>query len=302
MTQKAFNYGLRPIVVINKVDRDSARIDAVIDEVFDLFVQLGASDEQLDFPVVYASALQGFATLDMSEKSDDLAPLLDVLVDKVPAPSVDEAGPFQMQISTLDYSSYLGMIGIGRVQRGAIKVATPVRVIDREGQERSAKIAKLFTFQGLERTEVKEVVAGDIVAVTGVDPLSISDTLCDVTCVEALPPLTVDEPTMSMTFQVNDSPLAGREGKFVTSRQIQARLEKETLSNVALKVTEMDRPDQFRVSGRGELHLSVLIETMRREGYEFAVCPVSRLLNSLANLSRCASPPDSVGALWPNEI
>jgi GTP-binding protein len=271
VTQKAFAQGLKPIVVINKVDRPGARPDWVIDQVFDLFDRLGATDEQLDFPIVYTSALLGYATLDLAQPNDDMAPLLDTIVNRVAAPDVNENGPFQMQISTLDYSSYVGMIGVGRITRGHAKINMNVTVIDREGKTRNGRILQVLEYLGLERTEVNEAKAGNIVAITGIEGLKISDTLCDPSAVEALPALTVDEPTVSMTFQVNTSPFAGKEGKFVTSRKIRERLDKELLHNVALRVEDTADPDKFRVSGRGELHLSILIENMRREGYELAV-------------------------------
>lgn len=271
VTQKAFARGLHPIVVINKVDRPGARPDWVMDQVFDLFDNLGATNEQLDFPVVYASALLGYATLDLNTKSDSMTPLLETIVKHVPAPKVDPEGPFQMQISTLDYSSYVGMIGIGRVTRGQAKTNMPVTIIDREGNTRQGRILQVLEYLGLDRSEVPVANAGDIIAITGIDALKISDTLCDPNCVEALPALTVDEPTVSMTFQVNTSPFAGKEGKFVTSRKIRERLEQEILHNVALRVEDTGDPDKFKVSGRGELHLSILIENMRREGYELAV-------------------------------
>ena len=271
VTQKAFMRGLHPIVVVNKIDRVGARPHWVIDQVFDLFDNLGATDAQLDFPVVYTSALQGYATLDLDVSSQNMDPLLQVIVDRVAPPDVDVNGPFQMQISSLDYSSYVGTIGIGRITRGHIRAKSPIKVIDKEGHVRSGRLLQLLGFQGLERVEVEEAYAGNIVAVTGVEQLHISDTLCDVDHVEALPSLTVDEPTISMMFQVNDSPFCGQEGKYVTSRKIKERLETELLHNVALRVDETEDPDKFKVSGRGELHLSILIETMRREGYELAI-------------------------------
>lgn len=271
VTQKAFARGLNPIVVINKVDRPGARPDWVMDQVFDLFVNLGATDEQLDFPVVYTSALMGFATLDLNEKSEDMTPLFETIVKHVPAPNVDPDGPFQMQISTLAYSSYVGMIGIGRVTRGQAKTNMPVVVIDREGKTRQGRVLQVMEYLGLDRIEVPVAYAGNIIAITGIDELKISDTLCDPAQVEALPALTVDEPTVSMTFQVNTSPFAGKEGKYVTSRKIRERLYQELLHNVALRVEDTADPDKFKVSGRGELHLSILIENMRREGYELAV-------------------------------
>nr|WP_281494931.1 translational GTPase TypA [Marinobacter sp. S6332] len=271
VTQKAFAAGLRPIVVVNKVDRPGARPDWVVDQVFDLFDSLGATDEQLDFPIVYASALNGVAGLDHEDLADNMDAVFQAIVDHVPAPSVDPEGPFQMQISQLDYSSFLGVIGIGRIARGKIKTNSPVVAIGADGKKRQGRILKIMGHSGLQRVEVEEAQAGDIVCVSGLDALYISDTLCDMNNVEALPPLTVDEPTVSMTFQVNDSPFCGKEGKFVTSRNIKDRLEKELLHNVALRVEEGDSADKFKVSGRGELHLSVLIENMRRENFELAV-------------------------------
>lgn len=271
VTMKAFARKLHPIVVINKIDRPSARPDWVLDQVFDLFCQLGATEEQLDFPVVYTSALQGFATLDHKVPGTDMTPLLKTIVEKVSPPQVDVNGPFQMQISQLDYSSYVGAIGIGRISRGSAKTNMPVTIIDREGNKRPGRILQIMGYLGLDRVEVPTAEAGDIVAITGIDNLSISDTLCDPKEVEALPALTVDEPTMSMTFQVNNSPFVGKEGKFVTSRQIRERLTRELIHNVALRVEDTEDPDKFKVSGRGELHLGILLETMRREGYELAV-------------------------------
>jgi GTP-binding protein len=271
VTQKAFARGLHPIVVINKIDRPGARPDWVMDQVFDLFDNLGATNEQLDFPVIYTSALLGYAKLDLSEPSDNMEPLFETIVKYVPAPNVDPEGTFQMQISTLDYSSYVGMIGIGRITRGQAKTNMPVTIIDRDGKTRQGRILQVLEYLGLDRSEVPIAYAGDIVAITGIDELKISDTLCDPNQVEALPALTVDEPTVSMTFQVNTSPFAGKEGKYVTSRRIRDRLYQELLHNVALRVEDTSDPDKFRVSGRGELHLSILIENMRREGYELAV-------------------------------
>ncbi len=272
VTQKAFAQGLNPIVVVNKIDRPGARPDWVIDQVFDLFDNLGATDEQLDFPVVYASALQGYAIMDLAEKSDNMSALLRTIVDQVRAPDVDATGPFQMQVSALDYSSYVGTIGIGRVTRGKITAKSPVKIIDASGETRSGRLLQILGFDGLDRVEVPEAEAGDIIAVSGMEGLHISDTICDPNTVEALPALTVDEPTISMTFQVNDSPFAGQDGKYVTSRKIRERLQTELLHNVALRVEDTEDPDKFRVSGRGELHLSILIENMRREGYELAIC------------------------------
>ena len=271
VTQKALARGLKPIVVINKIDRPGARPDWVLDQTFDLFDRLGATDEQLDFSIVYASGLQGFAGLDTNVKEGDMTPLFEVIASTVPAPDVDTEGPFQMQVSSLDYNSYVGVIGIGRITRGKVNTNTPVTVVDIEGKQRNARILQINGFLGLERVEVPEARAGDIIAFTGIDKLGISDTLCDPACVEVLPPLSIDEPTISMTFQVNNSPFCGREGKFVTSRQIRERLDRELVHNVALRVEDTEDPDKFRVSGRGELHLSILIETMRREGYELGV-------------------------------
>ncbi len=271
VTMKAFARGLKPIVVVNKVDRPGARAHWVIDQVFDLFDRLGATDEQLDFPVVYASALQGIAGLDLDHLGSDMTALFQTIVDRVSPPQVDASGPFQMQISSLDYSSYVGIIGIGRIQRGQVRTNTPVAILDRDGNKRQGRVLQIMGYSGLQRLEVPEAEAGDIVCVTGMEGLNISDTLCDPQAVEALPALTVDEPTVSMTFQVNTSPFAGREGKYVTSRNIKDRLERELLHNVALRVEATDHPDRFKVSGRGELHLSVLIENMRREGYELGV-------------------------------
>jgi len=271
VTQKAFAQGLHPIVVINKIDRPGARPDWVMDQVFDLFDRLGATDEQLDFPVIYASALNGYASEDDSVREGDMTPLFEAIVEHVKAPAVDPDGPFQMQISALDYSSYVGAIGVGRVTRGSIKTSQQVMIVDTEGKQRKCKINQILGYMGLERNEVNTANAGDIIAVTGLDKPMISDTLCDLEHVEALPPLTVDEPTVSMTFQVNTSPFAGKDGKYLTSRQIRERLDRELIHNVALRVDPTPDPDKFKVSGRGELHLSILIETMRREGYEIAV-------------------------------
>ncbi|CAE12533.1 GTPase [Photorhabdus laumondii subsp. laumondii TTO1] len=271
VTQKAFAHGLKPIVVINKVDRPGARPDWVVDQVFDLFVNLGATDEQLDFPIIYASALMGIAGTDHEDMAEDMTPLYQAIVDHVEPPKVDLNGSFQMQISQLDYNNYVGVIGIGRIKRGTVKPNQNVTIIDSEGKTRNGKIGKVLGHLGLERIESEQAEAGDIVAITGLGELNISDTLCDTNAVEALPPLAVDEPTVSMYFCVNTSPFCGREGKYVTSRQILERLKKELVHNVALRVEETEDPDAFRVSGRGELHLSVLIENMRREGFELAV-------------------------------
>ncbi len=271
VTRKAFDRGLKPIVVINKVDRPGARPDWVVDQVFDLFDNLGATDEQLDFPIIYASALNGVAGLEQDQLADDMTPLFETIVKKVSAPQVDAGGPFQMQISSLDYSSYVGVIGVGRITRGRVATNQQVKIIDSEGQVRSGRVMQVMGYLGLERVEVESAEAGDIICITGIEKLNISDTLCDPQNVAALPPLSVDEPTVSMTFQVNTSPFAGQDGKFVTSRNIRERLDRELIHNVALRVEPTDSPDRFKVSGRGELHLSVLIETMRREGYELGV-------------------------------
>ena len=275
VTQKAFDMGFKPIVVINKVDRPGARPDWVLDQTFDLFDRIGATNEQLDFPVVYASALHGYASLDSTVREGDMTPLYEAIMQHVSAPNVDPDGPFQMRISQLDYNSYVGLIGVGRIQRGKVRTNQQVSIVDRHGKKRTGKVLQVLGFMGLERREVDEAEAGDIVAISGLEGLSISDTVCQLDTPEALEPLTVDEPTISMTFQVNNSPFAGNKdksgGKFITSRQIRERLERETLHNVALKVEEGSDPDKFLVSGRGELHLSVLIENMRREGYELAV-------------------------------
>ncbi len=271
VTQKAFAQGLNPIVVINKIDRPGARPHWVIDQVFDLFDNLGATDKQLDFPIIYTSALLGYAVMDPEQKADNMDLLFETIVKNVPPPPVDLDGPFQMQISTLDYSSYVGMIGVGRIRRGQVQTNMPVTIIDREHKTRQGRILQVLEYLGLDRSEVPVASAGNIVAITGIDGLKISDTLCDPSCIEALPALSVDEPTVSMTFQVNTSPFAGLEGKFVTSRKIRERLEKELLHNVALRVEDTSDPDKFKVSGRGELHLSILIENMRREGFELAV-------------------------------
>jgi GTP-binding protein len=271
VTSKAFEQGLNPIVVINKVDRPGARPDWVVDQVFDLFDRLGATDEQLDFPIVYTSAIMGIAGLDHEQMSEDMQPLFQTVIEKVPAPAVNSDGPLQMQISALDYSSYVGVIGVGRITRGVLAPNTQVVVVDAEGGTRKGRVLQVMGHLGLERVDVTSAEAGDIVCVTGIEGLNISDTLCDPAVPEALPPLSVDEPTVSMTFQVNDSPFAGKEGKYVTSRNIKDRLERELIHNVALRVEPGDSPDKFKVSGRGELHLSVLIESMRREGFELGV-------------------------------
>jgi GTP-binding protein len=271
VTQKAFQMGFKPIVVINKVDRPGARPGWVLDQTFDLFDRLGATNEQLDFPVVYASALHGYANLDSEAREGDMTPLYEAIMKHVHAPVVDPDGPFQMRLSQLDYNSYVGLIGIGRIQRGKVRTNMPVAIVDREGKKRTGRVLQVLGFMGLERREVPEAEAGDIVAISGIESLSISDTVCAIDAPDALPAMTVDEPTISMTFQVNNSPFCGREGRFMTSRQIRERLMREVLHNVALRVEETEDPDKFKVSGRGELHLSVLIETMRREGYELAV-------------------------------
>ena len=271
VTQKAFEKGLKPIVVINKVDRPDARPHWVLDQVFDLFDRLGGTDEQLDFPVIYASAIEGIAGLEPENMTEDMKPLMQMILDKVPSPEVNIEGPLQLQISALDSNSYVGVIGIGRIKQGSVKPNDQVVIINREGETKKGKVLQVMGYEGLDRVEVSEAEAGSIVCITGIDKLNISDTICDPASIVALPALSVDEPTVSMTFQVNDSPFAGREGKFVTSRNIKERLDKELISNVALKVVQGDSPDKFIVSGRGELHLSVLIETMRREGFELAI-------------------------------
>jgi len=271
VTQKALARGLCPIVVINKIDRDGARPDWVLDQTFDLFDNLGADDAQLDFYVIYASALNGYASEDSAVREGDMRPLFEAIIQHVPIPDVEPEAPFQLQVSALDYSSYVGVIGIGRINQGQIKTNTPVVIVDAEGKQRQGRVLQVLGFHGLERVEFDEATAGDIIAFTGIDNLNISDTLCDPEHVVALPALTVDEPTVSMTFQVNKSPFAGKEGKYVTSRQIRERLQRELLHNVALRVSDTNDPDKFLVSGRGELHLGILIENMRREGYEVAV-------------------------------
>ncbi|HDZ8833226.1 TPA: translational GTPase TypA [Aeromonas dhakensis] len=281
VTQKAFAQGLKPIVVINKIDRPGARPDWVMDQVFDLFDNLGATDEQLDFKVVYASALNGWATLDQDVESENMEPLFQAIVDNVEAPAADTDGAFQMQISQLDYNSYVGVIGIGRITRGRVKTNQQVTVVGADGKTRTGKVGQVLGYLGLSRTEVADAQAGDIIAITGLGELKISDTICDNGAVEALPPLSVDEPTVNMTFQVNTSPFAGKEGKCVTSRNILERLNQELVHNVALRVEETDDPDKFRVSGRGELHLSILIENMRREGYELAVSRPEVILRTI---------------------
>ena len=271
VTKKAFEQGLNPIVVINKIDRDSSRPDWVIDQVFELFDQLGATEEQLDFPVIYASALGGYASEDDSVRDGDMTPMFELIVDKAPAPKVDINGPFQMQITSLDYSSFVGAIGIGRIERGIAKKNMQNVLIAPDGSKRNVKIVQLLGFNGLDRHEVNSANAGDIVGIVGIENISISDTICDSSSVEALPPLSVDEPTVSMAFRVNDSPFAGLEGKYITSRNIRERLDKELIYNVALRVKNTQDSSEFLVSGRGELHLSILIETMRREGFELSV-------------------------------
>jgi GTP-binding protein len=271
VTSKAFSHGLRPIVVINKIDRPGARPDWVIDQVFDLFDRLGASDEQLDFPIVYASGLNGYAGLTDEVREGDMTPLFEAIVQHCPAPEVDPDSPFQMQISTLDYNAYVGAIAVGRIRHGRVKPNQQVVVVKPDGTRHKAKIGLVYGYLGLDRHEVPQATAGDIVALTGIEAPGVSDTLCDPEHVHALPTLTVDEPTVTMTFQVNTSPFAGKDGKYLTSRQLKDRLERELIHNVALRVEEGNDPDKFRVSGRGELHLSILLENMRREGFELAV-------------------------------
>jgi len=271
VTQKAFSYGLTPLVVINKIDRDGARPDWVLDQTFELFDRLGANDKQLDFPVIYASALEGYAGTGADVRSGDTFPLLETIIEHVPPPDVQLDGPLQLQVSSLDYNSYVGVLGIGRISRGVAKENSPISIVKGDGTVKNAQVMNLYGFDGLERIPVDEAGAGDIVVFSGIEDLQISDTVCSREAPDGLPPLRVDEPTISMTFQVNKSPFAGRDGKYLTSRQIQARLDQELKHNVALRVEAMEDPDKFRVSGRGELHLSILIETMRREGYELAV-------------------------------
>ena len=271
VTQKAFKQGLKPIVIVNKIDKIGADPHGAIDRVFDLFDQLGATDEQLDFPVVYCSAINGSSGLEFDQLTDSMEPIFQAIIDHCPAPEVDLDGPLQLQISALDYNAFQGVIGVGRIRRGQLKRNQPVSVVNRNGDIRNGKVLQILGYTGLERLEQDAASAGDIVCITGLDPLSISDTVCSVSLTEGLPPLIVDEPTVSMTFQVNDSPFAGRDGKYVTSRNIKERLERELIHNVALRVEQGDSPDKFIVSGRGELHLSVLIESMRREGFELGV-------------------------------
>ncbi|MBI1181709.1 MAG: translational GTPase TypA [Alphaproteobacteria bacterium] len=281
VTNKALQRGLRPIVVVNKVDRPGARPDWVVDQTFELFDRLGATDEQLDFPVIYASALEGWATADLDRRPGDMTELFQTIVDHVPAPDVDLNGPLQLQVSALSYSSYVGVIGIGRIQRGKVKRNTRVTVVGADGETRSGRVLQILGFHGLEKIEVEEAEAGAIVAFTGLEELNISDTICDPERPEALPPLVVDEPTITMTFQVNDSPFAGREGKYVTSRNIAGRLDEELIHNVALRVEQTGDANRFKVSGRGELHLSILIENMRREGYELAISRPEVILKTI---------------------
>ena len=271
VTQKAFERGLNPIVVVNKVDRPGARPDWVLDQVFDLFDRLGANDEQLDFPVVYASALTGVAGLEKDKLQPDMSPLMDLIIEHVPAPPVNADGPLLMQISALDYTSYVGVIGVGRIMRGQLSRNMPVVIASADGSQRNGKVLNAMVYHGLERVDAEHAEAGEIVCITGINGLNISDTICAPAAVEVLPALSVDEPTVSMTFQVNNSPFAGQDGKYITSRTIKERLEKELIHNVALRVRQGDTADKFIVSGRGELHLSVLIESMRREGYELGV-------------------------------
>ena len=271
VTRKAFAQGLKPIVVINKVDRPGARPEWVLNQTFDLFDKLGATDEQLDFPVVYASALNGYAGLNQDVHDGDMTPLFEAIIKNVAAPDVDIDGPFQMQVSSLDYSSYVGAIAVGRIKRGRVKPNQQVVITDPAGKTRNGRVLQVLGFMGLERTEVPEASAGDIIAITGIEAPHISDTFCDPAKIEPMPPLSVDEPTVTMSFEVNNSPFAGQDGKYVTSRQIRERLERELITNVALRVEDTGSPDKFRVSGRGELHLGILIENMRREGYELGV-------------------------------
>ncbi len=271
VTQKAFKHGLKPIVVVNKIDRDGARPDWVIDQTFDLFDQLGATDEQLDFPIIYASAINGYAGTDTDVREGDMTPLFQAIVDNCPAPDVDPEGPFQMQVTSLAYNSYVGAISIGRITRGSVKRNQQITLVKPDGERRREKVALIYSFHGLDKIEAESASAGDIIALTGIAAPNVSDTLCDSEHAEMLPALSVDEPTVSMTFQVNSSPFAGKEGKYLTSRQLKDRLETELIHNVALRVEEGTDPEKFKVSGRGELHLSILLETMRREGFELAV-------------------------------
>ncbi len=271
VTEKALKRGLRPIVVVNKIDRPGARPEWALDQTFDLFDRLGATDEQLDFPVIYASGLNGFAGSESSVSEGNMDPLFQTIIDHVPAPPVDADKPLKLQVSSLDYNSFVGVIGIARIEQGKLKKNQQITLIDVDGKTRNGRVQIIYGFLGLERVETEEAEAGDIIAFTGIEGLRISDTICDPANVEALPPLSVDEPTLSMTFQVNNSPLAGQDGKYVTTRNIQERLDRELIHNVALRVEPGDTPDKFRVSGRGELHLSILIETMRREGFEMGV-------------------------------
>jgi len=281
VTRKALEHGLRPIVVVNKVDRPSARPDWVVDQTFDLFDRLGASDEQMDFPVIYASAIEGWASTDPANRDHGMTPLFETIVAHVPPPEVDADGPLRLQVSALDYSSYVGVIGIGRIRRGRVQRNDSIAVAGVDGAVRRGRLMQILSFHGLERIEREEAEAGDIIAFTGIDGLKISETLCDPDTIEPLPPLVVDEPTISMTFQVNDSPFGGREGKYVTSRNLRERLEQELIHNVALRVEPMDDPDKFKVSGRGELHLSILVERMRREGYELAISRPEVILRTI---------------------
>ena len=271
VTQKAFDHGLRPIVVVNKIDKPGARPDWVIDQVFELFDRLGATDEQLDFPIIYASAINGYSGLEDDVREGDMTPLFEAIVEHCPPPDVDPDGPFQMQISNLDYNSYVGAIAVGRITRGTVKPNQQVIVSKYDGEQHKAKVGLVYGYMGLERNEVESASAGDIIAITGIETPNVSDTLCDPDNIDSMPPLSVDEPTVSMTFQVNASPFAGREGKYLTSRQLKERLERELIHNVALRGEEGTDPEKFKVSGRGELHLSVLLESMRREGFELAV-------------------------------
>lgn len=281
VTRKAFAMGFRPIVVINKIDRDGSRAHWVHDQTFEMFDRLGATDDQMDFPVIYASALGGYASLDPEVRQGNMDPLFEAIVQHTPAPKVDPNGKFQMRVSSLDYSNYVGLIGIGRIARGSIKVTNPVVILSPDGRKQNARIARIYGFLGLEKVEVAEAHAGDIIAFTGAETLGISDTLCHPEQLEPLPPLSVDEPTVVMTFQVNDSPLSGKEGKYVTSRKLRERLFREAIHNVALRVEETDNPDRFRVSGRGELHLGILIENMRREGYELGVSRPEAIIRTI---------------------
>ncbi len=281
VTQKAFAMGFTPIVVVNKIDRHGARPHWVVDRMFDLFDALGANDQQLDFPVIYASALNGYAAEQDDVREGDMTPLFEAVIKHVAPPQVEIDGPFQMRVSSLDYDSYKGVLGIGRIARGTLNRNTPVKIIGVDGKTRDGRMMQIFGFNGLERVETETARAGDIIVFSGIEKLYISDTLCDRNHIEALPALSIDEPTVNMTFSVNSSPFSGKDGKFLTSRQIDERLQRECLHNVALRVEQLADTDKFRVSGRGELHLGILIETMRREGFELSVSRAEVILREI---------------------